>query len=38
MELESFGGEIQIRRPGTIKPKGQDKDKQKDKADADERN
>jgi DUF4097 and DUF4098 domain-containing protein YvlB len=31
MELESFGGEIQLRRPGTIKPKGPDKDKQKDK-------
>jgi hypothetical protein len=35
MELESFGGEIQLRRPGTIKPKGRDKDKEKER---DERN
>lgn len=36
MELESFGGEIQLRRPGTIKTTGKDKDKvktgEKDKA------
>ena len=29
MELESFGGDIQLRRPGTIRPKGRDKDKEK---------
>lgn len=31
MELESFGGEIQLRRPGTTKATGKDKDKDKDK-------